>query len=66
MTFHVSAVEEMIRKIRLAPEVSADLKILVGGYPFKVAEGLWQSVGANGCASGAAEAVELADKLVAA
>lgn len=66
MTFHVSAVEEMIRKIRLAPEVSADLKILVGGYPFKVAEGLWQSVGADGYAPNAAEAIELADKLVAA
>lgn len=66
MTFHVSVVEEMIRKIRSAPEISADLIILVGGYPFKVAEGLWQRVGANGYAPSATEAVELADKLVAA
>lgn len=66
MTFHVSTVEDMIRKIRSAPEVSADLKILVGGYPFKVAEGLWESVGANGFAKSATEAVELADKIIAA
>lgn len=66
MTFHISAVEEMIRKIRSAPEVSADLKILVGGYPFKVAENLWKSVGADGFAASATDAVELADKLIAA
>ncbi len=65
MTFHVSAVEEMIRKIRAAHEVSDDLKILVGGYPFIVAEGLWKRVGANGYAPGAIEAVELAEKLIA-
>jgi MerR family transcriptional regulator, light-induced transcriptional regulator len=64
MTFHVSVVEEMIRKIRAAHEVSSDLKILVGGYPFIVAEGLWKKVGANGYAPNAMEAVELADKLV--
>jgi MerR family transcriptional regulator, light-induced transcriptional regulator len=65
MTFHVSAVEEMIRKIRTAHEVPDDLKILVGGYPFIVAEGLWKTVGADGFAPNATEAVELADKLIA-
>jgi len=65
MTFHVSAVEEMIRKIRTAYEVPDDLKILVGGYPFIVAEGLWKTVGADGYAPNATEAVELADKLIA-
>jgi methanogenic corrinoid protein MtbC1 len=66
MTFHVSAVEEMIRKIRSAPDVSPNLIILVGGYPFKVAEGLWASVGADGYAPNASEAIELANKLTAA
>lgn len=66
MTFHVSAVEEMIRKIRSAPDVSPDLKILVGGYPFKVAEGLWARVGADGYAPNATDAIELANKLTAA
>ena len=66
MTFHVSAVEELIRLIRLSPDVPSDLKIMVGGYPFKVAEGLWKSVGADGFAQNATEAIELAEKLTAA
>lgn len=66
MTFHVSAVEEMIKKIKSSPDVSSDLKIIVGGYPFKVAEGLWKNIGANGFAPNADEAVQLADRLTAA
>jgi methanogenic corrinoid protein MtbC1 len=66
MTFHVSAVERMIKLIRANPAVPADLIILVGGYPFKVADGLWAVVGADGYAPNATEAVELADKLTAA
>jgi MerR family transcriptional regulator, light-induced transcriptional regulator len=66
MTFHVSAVEEMITRIRLSPDVSKDLKIMAGGYPFKVAEGLWKTVGADGYAINASEAVELADKFLVA
>ncbi|MBN1650055.1 MAG: cobalamin-dependent protein [Bacteroidales bacterium] len=66
MTFHVSAVEEMIRMIKSSPAVSADLKIIVGGYPFKVAGGLWKNIGADGYAPSAEEAVDLADKLTAA
>lgn len=66
MTFHVNEVEEMIRRIRNAPEVSPDLKIMVGGYPFKIVEELWKHVGADGFAPNAQKAVELADKLTAA
>ncbi len=66
MTFHVSSVKEMISRIRLSPVVASDLKIMVGGYPFKVAEGLWKEVGADGYALSAAEAVELADKFLVA
>ena len=66
MTFHVSTVEDMIRQIRLSPDIPSDLKIMVGGYPFKVVEDLWKSVGADGCAMNAAEALELADKMIAA
>ena len=66
MTFHVSAVEELIRLIRTAPGIPSDLKILVGGYPFKVAEGLWKNVGADGYAQNATDAIELAEKLTAA
>lgn len=66
MTFHVSAVKELIRLIRIAPDIPSDLKIMVGGYPFKVAEGLWKNIGADGYAQNATEAIELAEKLTAA
>ena len=64
MTFHVSEVEDMIRRIRLSPDVPETMKIIVGGYPFKVAEGLWKSVGADGYAINAVEGVELAENLM--
>jgi methanogenic corrinoid protein MtbC1 len=66
MTFHISAVEEMISRIRSYTGIPSSLKIIVGGYPFNVAVGLWKSVGADGCASDATEAVELANNIVAA
>lgn len=66
MTFHVSAVEALIKLIKSSPSVPSDLVILVGGYPFKVAEGLWKSVGADGFAMNATEAIKLANKLTAA
>lgn len=65
MTFHLSVVEEMIRAIRSSPSTPADMKILVGGYPFRVAPELWIQVGADGFASGAQDAVEIANKLIA-
>jgi methanogenic corrinoid protein MtbC1 len=65
MTFHLSSAEEMIRRVRQAPTTPADLKILVGGYPFKVAQGLWRQMGADGCAGSAPDAVEIAEKLIA-
>ena len=63
MTIHVSAVAEMIRRIKSAPGIPSGLKIIVGGYPFKVAENLWQRVDADGCAADALDAVKLAVKL---
>lgn len=66
MTFHISAVEEMISQIRSSKSISPDLKILVGGYPFMVADGLWEKIGADGCAINALDAVALADKLLVA
>lgn len=66
MTFHVNAVEDMIRRIRSAPEIPSNLKILVGGYPFKVAHDLWKQVGADGFAQNATDATILAEKLIAA
>lgn len=66
MTYHVSQVEEMIRKVRSVPEVPPQMKILVGGYPFRISDNLWQTVGANACAGSAQEAVQIAEKILAA
>jgi hypothetical protein len=38
--------------------------MLVGGPPFDQAPGLWQAVGADGCASDTIEALAAADRLV--
>lgn len=64
MTFHVNAVEQLIKNIRTDHKISSGLKILVGGYPFKVANDLWKTVGADGYAPNASEAIELANQII--
>jgi methanogenic corrinoid protein MtbC1 len=63
MTFHVSAVADLIAQV-LAVEAVAAVKILVGGYPFNLSPGLWKQIGAHGYAPDAQEAVLLALRLV--
>lgn len=63
MTFHASAVGEVIAAIRSNEDLSG-VKILVGGYPFQVAPELWQKVGADACAGDAQEAVAVANRLI--
>jgi MerR family transcriptional regulator, light-induced transcriptional regulator len=61
MTFHVSAVAEMLAEVR---RCAADgLKVLVGGYPFNLSSRLWRQVGADGYAPDALGAVEAANRL---
>jgi methanogenic corrinoid protein MtbC1 len=62
ISFHVSKVVELIAQIRSASQPS--VKIMVGGYPFNVASGLWKQVGADGYAPNAQEAVLVANNLV--
>ena len=62
ITYHVRAVELLIEAVRRAPECRS-IKILVGGYPFKVAPDLWRKVGADGFAADAQEAIILANRL---
>ena len=40
--------------------------IMVGGYPFRLSQGIVEQIGANGWAASAAEAVRKADELAAA
>jgi methanogenic corrinoid protein MtbC1 len=42
MTFHIRAVREVIAAVRLA---SPEVRILVGGYAFRIAPNLWRDVG---------------------
>jgi methanogenic corrinoid protein MtbC1 len=63
MTFNVSAVADLIRLVRQSETIAA-MKIIVGGYPFNLSAGLWQKVGANGCAKDAQQAIVLAEELV--
>ncbi|NQV27144.1 MAG: cobalamin B12-binding domain-containing protein [Rhodopirellula sp.] len=63
ISFHVEAVRNLISAVRQHPSGS-QVRILAGGYPFKRDPGLWRSVGADGTASDAQQAIVLADQLV--
>jgi methanogenic corrinoid protein MtbC1 len=62
ITYHVRAVAELIAAVRRTSEC-AGLIILVGGFPFNVAPGLWREVGADGSAQDAPDALTLANRL---
>lgn len=57
-------VEELIRRVRDHP-ACREVKILVGGYPFLTAPGLWRTVGADGWATDAQQAIATARQFLA-
>lgn len=59
---HLGEDPELINQIRKSP-VSKNLKIAVGGYPFKIAKNLWRQVGADCCATDAEDAVSVVNNL---
>lgn len=63
MSFHIKEASDLIMAIKLDPQC-AELKIVVGGYPFIVDDQLWMTIGADGFALNAREAVEIAESLV--
>lgn len=63
MTYHISAVQNLIQAVRSAEDCQG-VKILVGGYPFNLAPDLWKDIGADGFAQNAVDAVSLANKLL--
>jgi methanogenic corrinoid protein MtbC1 len=63
MAVHLVEVAEVIALMR-QDEATRDIPVLVGGYPFALAPGLWRGVGADGTADDAAGAVERAVELV--
>lgn len=64
LTLLVRATAELVRALRAEPRTRT-LPILVGGLPFQVAPRLWRTIGADGCARSAEDAVEAGKRLVA-
>jgi MerR family transcriptional regulator, light-induced transcriptional regulator len=63
MTYNVSEARRLIAVVRSHPECQ-DVKILVGGYPFKLAPDLWKEIGADGWGKDVEDAVAVANQLV--
>jgi methanogenic corrinoid protein MtbC1 len=63
MTFHISRVAELIAAVR-SRDTLRDMRLIVGGYPFNVAPGLWLEIGADGHATDADTALALAHNLL--
>ncbi len=63
ISYNIAAVEQAIRAIR-SETACRDTKVIVGGYPFRIAPDLWKKIGADGYAADAGEAIALADRLI--
>ncbi len=55
---------ELLERIRDTSSIS-EMKVLIGGPPFRFAPDLWRELGADGCATSCTEAVKLGNQLVA-
>jgi len=63
ISFNLDAAKQVIHAIR--EEMGCrDTKVIVGGYPFAVAPELWKTIGADGYAANASEAILLAERLL--
>lgn len=65
MSFQIPAVGKVIREVREDAALDG-VKILAGGYCFRVDPDLWRRLGADATAADAQQAVEVADRLVGA
>lgn len=63
LPIHISRVESIIRNIRNSPDLK-NLKIMTGGYPFRVIPGLTEKVGADATAINARQAIIKANEIV--
>jgi methanogenic corrinoid protein MtbC1 len=63
MTFHLGFVRNLIEKLH-SKDPRRRIKIMVGGYPFNIADGLWKQIGADGYARDAQEALVVANTLI--
>jgi methanogenic corrinoid protein MtbC1 len=63
MTIHVDKVADLISAVRRSRSQNG-LKIMTGGMPFNISPDLYKTVGADGYAGNAAEAVLIAGRLI--
>lgn len=63
LPLHISRAKNLIERIRKESDLE-DLKIMVGGYPFKVVPDLWKKIEADASAESAYDAIETANKLL--
>jgi MerR family transcriptional regulator, light-induced transcriptional regulator len=63
MTWNVQALADFVRAMRTTSGCSG-ARVIVGGYPFRIAPNLWQQVGADAYAADALEAVDVARRLL--
>lgn len=63
IVFNKSTMEDLIRQIRVTDSVK-NVKILVGGYPFRQSPELWEKIGADGFAADAQEAIKVANSMI--
>lgn len=61
ITPHVHSVTALIERVRASQ--TAQVKIMVGGYPFNVMPTLWQQIGADGYARNAEDAITVGNQL---
>ncbi|SHG21196.1 Methanogenic corrinoid protein MtbC1 [Fodinibius roseus] len=63
LPLHIGQAQDLIQKLKRDKEAE-DIKVLVGGYPFRFIPDLWKKLGADASASTAKEAIEIANKLI--
>jgi methylmalonyl-CoA mutase cobalamin-binding domain/chain len=63
MPRHLPDVQYLIRSLR-ADQRTAGVKIIVGGYPFRIVPNLWKQIGSDAYGATAEEAVAIANRLV--
>lgn len=63
MTYHLGTAADLIRRLR-GDERCRDVKIIAGGYVFLQRDELWRSLGVDGFAHDAEEAVRVGENLV--
>lgn len=63
ISYHVEAVRDLIRAVRAHP-LCGNIKILAGGFPFNREPNLWETVGADGFAPDAQQAITLAAQMM--